>query len=67
MQEVALQNTKGSVSQCKSELLSSAEFRQRRVRRVYQRNHQLKGISLKVVEQLGGEGCAEEGTKKKKL
>jgi hypothetical protein len=67
MQEVALQNTKGSVSHCKSELLSSAEFRQRRVRRVYQRNHQLKGISLKVAEQLGGEGCAEEGTEKKKL
>jgi hypothetical protein len=67
MQEVALQNTKGYVSQCKSELLSSAEFRQRRVRRVYQRNHQLKGISLKVAEQLGGEGCVEEGTEKKTL
>jgi len=67
MQEAALQNSKSFVSKCKSELLSSAEFRQRHVRRVYQRNHQLKGISLKVVEQLGGEGCAEEGTKKKKL
>jgi hypothetical protein len=67
MQEVALQNTKASVSQCKSELLSSVEFRQRRVKRVYQKNHQLKAIILKVVEQLGGEGCAEEGTKKKKL
>jgi hypothetical protein len=67
MQEVALQNTKGSVSHCKSELLSSAEFRQRCVRRAYQRNHQLKGISLKVAEHLGGEGCAEEVTEKKKL
>jgi hypothetical protein len=67
MQEVALQNTKGSLSQCKSELLSSTEFRQRRVRRASQRNHQLKGRSLKVAEHLGGEECAEEGTKKKKL
>jgi hypothetical protein len=67
MQEVALQNTKGSVSHYKSELLSSAEFRKRCVKRAYQRNHQLKGISLKVAEHLGGEGCAEEGTEKKKL
>jgi hypothetical protein len=67
MEEVALQNTKVSVSQCKSELLCFAEFRKRRVKRAYQRNHTLKGISLKVAEQLGGEGCAEQGTEKKKL
>jgi hypothetical protein len=67
MQEVTLQNTKGSLRQCKSEVMGSAEFRQRRVRRVYQKNHQLKGRSLKVVEHLGDEGCAEEGIEKTKL
>jgi hypothetical protein len=40
------------------------EFRKERARRVHQRNHKLKGRSLRVTEYSGGEDCAEEGTER---